>query len=144
MIMSRKAWRIALPLGLAAFCGVTLRTAVSFTDETLRVYGFPVPWYSASGISSMGYVIAIGPLLLDLCVYLLLALCVVACMPQRFLIAACHSKLLLLLLWSVAATALALTGLALSLGPDFVAWSLDSYFGAAARRSHGLQFGLGK
>ena len=144
MIMSRKAWRIALPLGLAAFYGVTMRTVVSFTDETLRVYGFPVPWYSASGISSMGYVIAIGPLLLDLCVYLLLAFCALASLPQRFLMAACRSKLLLLLLWSVAATALALTVLALSLGPEFVVWSLDSYFGAAARRSHGLQFGLGK
>ena len=144
MISLRHAWKIALPLGLAAFFAVTMRTTVSFTDETLRMYGFPMPWYSASGVSSMGYVIAIGPVLLDLCCYLLLAFCLVACLPQRVLIAVCRSKLVLLLLWSVAVAALVLTGLALSLGPDFVAWSLDSYFDAAARPSHRLQFGLGK
>ena len=143
MISLRQAWQIALPLGLAAFFAVTMRTTVSFMDETLGMYGFPMPWYSASGVSSMGNVIAIGPMLLDLCCYLLLAWGLVACLPQRVLIAVCRSKRVLLL-WSVAVAALVLTALALSIGRDFVAWSLDSYFDAAARRSHRLQFGLGK
>ena len=140
----RQAWQIALPLGLAAFFAVTMGTTVSFTDETLRMYGFPLPWYAASGVSSMGYVIASWPMVLDLCCYLLLAWGLVACLPQRVLIAVCRSKRVLLLLWSVAVAALVLTGLAMSLGPDLVAWSLDSYFDAAAKRSHRLQFGLGK
>ena len=69
MINGNNLLKYTLPVSLTTFCWVTMRTVLSFTDESTTRYRFPFPWYSVNGISSMAYVIAIGPLLADLGVY---------------------------------------------------------------------------
>ena len=144
MINGKHLLKYTLPVSLIAFCWVTMRTVLSFTGESTTRYGFPFPWYSVDGISSMAYVIAIGPLLADLGVYVLLTHFVISLLLPQSLVAAGSGKLSALVLWLGACASLAFTMMAISIDPHFVAWALDTYYGDNSQRSYGIQFGLGK
>ena len=144
MINGKHLLKYTLPVSLTAFCWVTMRTALSFADESMTGYGFPFPWYSANGISSMAHVIAIGPLLADLGVSMLLTHFVISLLLPRSLVVTGSDKLIALVLWLGACASLAFTMMALSIDPHFVSWTLDGYYGDNAQRSYGIQFGLGK
>jgi hypothetical protein len=141
MIKFKNLFKYALPLGLTLFCWLSMRTTASFSDESFSSYGFPFPWYAANGISSMGHIVAIGPLLLDLAVYVLACYSIIALLPPLAL--AGVKGILACLLWLAGAASLLFVVLALSIGPSFVAWELDSYFGSHAKRHYSLQLGLG-
>lgn len=107
-------------------------------------YGFPLPWYAASGVGSMAYTIAIGPLLLDLLAYLLLCQIAMTAVLRGVPDGSRIKPILSIALWLLALSSLAFTLLALSIGADFAIWQLDSYFGSNANRSYYFQLGPGK
>jgi hypothetical protein len=134
MINIKNLFRYALPTGLTTFCWLTMRTVASFSDESMTSYGFPFPWYAAEGVSSMGYVIAIGPILADLIVYVAVIHAVMSMLPQSAL-SGSKGKLIAIAFWLAASSSLFFKLLPLSIGPQVNAWTLNSYFGDNARRS---------
>lgn len=142
MTRVRRFVHYAAPLGLIVFCWLTMRTNAEFSNESMTSYGFPFAWYAASGLSSMAYVIAIGPMLFDLALYAVLAYLAVSRLAPATPTADAH-KWIVGALWTLALASLACVLVQVSMDPHFVAWSLDSYYGANARRSYGVQFGVG-
>lgn len=149
MMSFNRLVRYALPLGLLAFCWLSMRTVVAFTDESMKIYGFPFGWYAPNASSSMAFTAAIGPLAVDILVYVLIFQCAVALFPsgkemppKRQL-----SKIQLAVsgvLWIAAIASLGLFFMSIGSDLQFVGWSLDSYFGDTATRSHHFQFGPGR
>jgi hypothetical protein len=143
MTTALRLLKYAAPVGLIVFCWLTMRTVSSFANESMTSYGVPLSWYATPGASSMAYVIAIGPLLVDLGFYVLSVSFAISWLLGRSVPARGTSKWIIGALWVLACASAAYTFVAVSLDPHFVGWSLDSYYGENARRSYGLQFGVG-
>lgn len=142
MTPSRKLLLYALPTGITVFCWLTMRTLASFTDESMTSYGFPVPWYAPDSVSSMAYVIAIIPLLIDLSIYVSASFVALSLLLQRS--DGRYLRLVPIALWLMASVSLTLKISIMSIDPQIVVWTLDSYYGDKAQRSYGVQLGLGK
>lgn len=142
MIKFKTLFKYALPLGISLFCWLSMRTIASFSDESFASYGFPFPWYAANNVSSLAYIVAVGPLLVDLVVYVALCYSMIALLPPHTLTGV-KGSLIALLLWLVGCASLLAIAIALAIDPSFVLWELDSYFGSNAKRHYSLQFGLG-
>jgi hypothetical protein len=144
MTRIEKLLKYAQPLGLIIFCWLTMRTVSSFSDESMTSYGFPFSWYAADSISSMAYVIAIGPLVIDLVFYVLLTYLAISLLLPQSVLPSNTSRLPPAVLWLMACASLAYIFAAISIDPHFVVWKVDGYYGENAQRSYGIQFGPGK
>jgi uncharacterized membrane protein len=136
--------RYALPLGLLAFCWLSMQTVVAFTNESMKIYGFPFGWYAPNAGSSMAFTAALGPLVIDILVYVLACHILVARFPSG---KATKPKILLAVsvaLWVAALASLALLSIYIGSDLQFVSWSLDSYFSDTATRNYSFQFGPGR
>lgn len=142
MTSDRKLLRYALPAGLTIFCWLTMRTVASFSDESMTSYGFPFPWYSPDTISSMAYVIAIIPFLIDLTIYVSASFVAISFLLQRS--EGRYLRLVSIALWLMACASLTLKISIILISPQIVAWTLDSYYFGKAQRSYGVQLGLGR
>jgi hypothetical protein len=62
-----------MPVCLLLFCWLTVGAGASVDNGVVNLYGLPLAWYTPSLVTSGGYEIAIGPMLVDLAIYGLLA-----------------------------------------------------------------------
>jgi hypothetical protein len=136
--------RYSLPLALLAFCWLSMQTTAAYSDEATRVYGFPLSWNAPNSSSSMAFSIAIGPLLVDLALYVFLTHLILIAACRRFAPDGKAGTVISAVLWLAALASLVLVFAAISSDPVFTGWSLDSYFGSNAMRSHVFWFGPGR
>jgi len=68
-----KLGSFAVPVCLLLFCWLTVGAGASVDNGIVNLYGLPLAWYAPSLATSGGYEIAIGPMLVDLAIYGLVA-----------------------------------------------------------------------
>ena len=137
----------SLPIALLAFAWLSLGTTASFSDEARTLYGFPLPWYAKSQVTSLGYDVALGPMLLDFLLYLGLSHLVIHLLsfvlPPKNGPKSKKIRAICALLWLTALLSTALFCFALAMDVQLNLWTLDNYFGGNAQRQYFFQFGLG-
>ena len=134
--------RFALPAGITLMLVLTMQTVTSNNGESMTGYGFPFAWHAPSAVSSMAFDIAWGALAVNALLHVLA--CYGLARLARRPLAGRTGRRVSVLLWLVALVCTVLTVWAVGTDPHFAAWSLDSYFGAAAQRSHSLHLGPGR
>jgi hypothetical protein len=134
---------LAVPGGLLGFCWLGMRTDTLAGSESMRSFGFPFPWYAPSPASSQAFDIALGPALMDLLAYVLIATVLLRLLAPSSAGAPRHERAAGLLAWVAAAGSLLFTLTVIGADAHFVGWFLDDYFGPATQHRHAFQFGPG-
>ncbi len=134
----------SVPLAVLTFGWLSMETIASFTDEARSLYGLPLPWYAKSLVSSAGYDIALGPMLLDFLLYLAASHLLCLTFLRKTMLASKKSELVGAALWLGALLTAAMFLIELKMDVQVHIWTLDHYFGDNAQRHYFFQFGLGK
>ena len=132
----------AIPVCLLLFCWLTVGVSASVDNGVVALYGLPLAWYTPSLISSGGYEVAIGPMLVDLAVYGLFAYGLIAAARKWLSLDARSARIATLALWLASLGSVFLSITAFSSDSHITWWDLNSGVPPEARRSYFASLGI--
>lgn len=130
------------PTSVLLFCWLTMGVSAAYDSDLITAYGFPLNWYMPSLISSTGYEIATGRLILDFAVYAVLAHLAWIGLTSRVSLKRRASRILIGFLWISAVLSLSFSAVAFSIDPHLTWWNLSPRAPENAQKNHFLSVGL--
>ena len=142
--MRRSAgYAYSIPAALLLFCWVTMGVTTAYDKDVFTGYGFPLIWYTPSIVSSGGYEIAVGRLIVDLAAYwVVFHLVWLALMKRRTPASTAVARSFQYVLWAAALLSLLVSLAAFSIDPHVTLWQLSPAPPENAPTSHFFSVGL--
>lgn len=128
----------SLPAAVLIFCWLTMGASAAYDHDVFAAYGFPFQWYAPSVISPGGYEIAVGPLIVDVCVYFLIT----HALLSQVSITHGVGRLLKAGLWVCAIGSLAFSAVGFEIDPHVTWWGSSSVTPPSAQVSHFISVGI--